>query len=334
VGPAGEQFIYAPRFVSSIALATANNGSSRTQVFAGDTDFNRVVSRTREDASSSSHFAPFDLAGEDVPSPQRLTAFKLANNKPVVVVVSGDGNLYITGVDNMNHWQAWSQMNRPGGTSGFLDAASVYDSNGAPQLYVIASDHQPYVRRLKNSDPSAGWDKWQPLLSSGISDYDHIAAIRRFDGIPQVFLVSTTHAVYTLTQTSAFPDPHWSAPVQFMDAGNPAACMELTVNLTEDFHVEVFAIDAQGGLWTRTMKTRSSSDGWNDWTPWAVKLFAPVATNPPVLNDLTTLTAGQWQEPSSGDRVPVVFATDRQGNIYYTTHSRSQGWQSWLSFYH
>jgi hypothetical protein len=118
-----------------------------------------------------------------------------------------------------------------------------------------------------------------------------------------------------------------------MSPGGPAAIAELTVNLAEDSQIEVFAIDKNGGLWTRIMKTASAKDGWEDWKPWSLALFAPVAIDAPVLKDLVSLTAGQWQEPAGGDRVPVVFATDRQGNIYYTTHIKGQGWRKWLSFY-
>jgi V8-like Glu-specific endopeptidase len=334
IGPAAERFLYAPRFASNVALTTASDGSARTQVFAGDTDFNRVVSRTREAASSSSRFFPFVPTGADVPSPLRLTAFKLADNRPALAIVSTDGNLYTTYVDSTNQWQAWNQMDIPGNTSGFLDVASAYDPNGVPQLFTIASDHQPYVRHLSGSGPHAVWDNWRPLVSPGNGEFESITAIRRNDGRQQVFLISTTHKVYEFAQTSTTPYSNWSPPTVFTTAGEPAAIVALTAGLTEDFQVEIFGIDPQGGLWTRTMKSYSGSGGWKDWEKWTVPLYAPVATKPPVLNDLVTLAAGQWQEPTGGDRVPVLFATDRQGNIYYTTHSRSQGWQSWRSFYH
>jgi hypothetical protein len=314
-------------------MATANDGSSRTQVFASDTDSNQVVSRTREGTGSTNSFSPFDLMGANVASPQRITAFKLTNNKPAVVVVGGDGNLLTKYTDSNNRWQEWSEMDKPSGVSGFLDVTSAYDSNGVPQLYAIGSNHQPYTRRQLSANPYAGWDNWQLLVLPGNGEFNRISAVRRADGTAQIFLVSATRSIYTLTQNSATPNSTWSKPKQFTSNVEPAAIVESAANLTEDSQVQIFAIDAQGSLWTRTMRTRSSNDGWKDWEPWPMKLFAPNATQPPVLNDLVTLTAGQWQEPSSGDSVPVVFATDRQGNIYYTTHSRKQGWQNWRSFY-
>jgi hypothetical protein len=51
------------------------------------------------------------------------------------------------------------------------------------------------------------------------------------------------------------------------------------------------------------------------------------------MEDLVTLTASRWQEPSGSSIVPVVFATDGQGNIYYTEF-KGKTWQPWHSFYH
>ena len=53
-----------------------------------------------------------------------------------------------------------------------------------------------------------------------------------------------------------------------------------------------------------------------------------------MLDDLVTLTASRWQEQTGGDIVPVVLATDRQGNIYYTTYTTTGVWEPWRSFYH
>jgi hypothetical protein len=53
-----------------------------------------------------------------------------------------------------------------------------------------------------------------------------------------------------------------------------------------------------------------------------------------VIDDIVTLTASLWQEPTGGDIVPVVLATDSQGNFYYTTHDTVTDWEPWRSFYH
>jgi hypothetical protein len=168
----------------------------------------------------------------------------------------------------------------------------------------------------------AGWSAWQAMVSPGGGDFDRISAVRRADGTQQVFLINIARRVYSLWQTSPTPNSTWSAPTRFTGAGEPPAIVELAANLTEDSQVQVFAIDVQGGLWTRTMKTHLSSDGWNDWESWSAILFAPVTAKPPVLKDLVTLKARRWQEP--GEIVPVVFAADEQGNIYYNTFQKSR----------
>jgi hypothetical protein len=45
------------------------------------------------------------------------------------------------------------------------------------------------------------------------------------------------------------------------------------------------------------------------------------------------LTADLWPEEDGDDLVPVVFATDSRGNVYFTTYDIFMGWQRWRSFY-
>jgi hypothetical protein len=59
-------------------------------------------------------------------------------------------------------------------------------------------------------------------------------------------------------------------------------------------------------------------------------LYAPKAATPPKLDGLVSITASRWLE--GGGAIPVVFATDRQGNLYVTRYEGGQ-WRPWRSFY-
>jgi hypothetical protein len=262
-----------------------------------------------------------------------MAAFKLTNGRPQLLVTSGNGSLYTSWVNSSGLWQAWTTLDKPAGVTSFLDVDAAYDVNGTNQIFVVGNDGLPYTRRRSSTDPYAGWDAWQALASPSAVSYHRISAIRRADGTQQVFLVSTAGDLYTRWQTSATPGSGWSSIVSFETAGLPAIA-DLDAAWTETEQVQVFAIATNGGLWTRTMISSSPGDGWNNWQSWSMSLYAPQATTPPVVGDLVTLTASLWQEPTGGPIVPVVLATDRQGNIYYTTHSVIGGWQSWRSFYH
>jgi hypothetical protein len=120
----------------------------------------------------------------------------------------------------------------------------------------------------------------------------------------------------------------------FNGTGGPAAVADLDAAWTEADQVQVFAVDSSGGLWTRMMVSSSPGSGWIDWETWPMELYAPQAAAPPVLDDLISLTASRWQEQTVGNIVPVVLATDRQGNLYYTTHTTTGVWEPWRSFYH
>jgi len=324
------RFRYAPRYAAGVALASFDDGSARTQVFATDNDLGRVLRRYREGTTVNDGFSTFTSLGT-VPSPGRMAAFKLTNNKPQVVVVSGDGNLYTTYVDSSNNWQAWTTLSKPSGVTSFVDVDAAYDVNGTNQLYAIGDDGLPYTLRRLSTDPYAGWGSWQALASSGI--YHRLSAVRRADGTQQVFLVSATGNVYNMWQTSASPSSGWSDIYTFMTSGLPAIS-DLDAGWTEADQVQVFAVTTGGDLWSRTMVTSSPGNGWHDWVTWPMELYAPYAANPPVIDDIVTLTASLWQEPTGGDAVPVVLATDSQGNIYYTTHNTVTDWEPWRSFYH
>jgi hypothetical protein len=60
-------------------------------------------------------------------------------------------------------------------------------------------------------------------------------------------------------------------------------------------------------------------------------LYAPSAASPPALDGIISLTASRWRE-SSANTVPIVFATDDQGNVYLTTYENGN-WKPWRSFY-
>lgn len=330
-GPGAARFQAAPRFAAGVALATYNDGSNRTQIFATDGDSGRVVSRYRAGTTVNDPFTPFASLGS-VPSPGRVAAFKLTNNKPQLVVISGNGSLYTSYANATNQWQPWATMDSPPGVTGFRDVDAAYDVNNTNQLYIVGDNGLPYTRRRLSTTPYAGWGVWQALASPGSVSYERVTAVRRADGTQQLFLVSTTGALYTLWQTSATPGSAWTAVSGFGQAGLPAI-VDIDAAWTEDERIQLFAVDANGDLWTRQSLTVIPDEGWTDWELWPIVLYAPQATTPPVIDDIVSLTASLWQEQTGGDIVPVVLATDSQGNIYYTTHTIATGWQSWRSFY-
>jgi hypothetical protein len=262
-----------------------------------------------------------------------MAAFKLTNNKPSLAVVSGNGNLYVSYVNSSGNWATWATLDKPNAVSGFIDVDAAYDANGTNQLYAIGDNNLPYTRRRLTADPYSAWGNWQALTSSSAVSYQRISAIRRADGSQQVFLISTAGDVYTLWQTAPSPSSGWTAITLFETSGLPAVT-DLDAAWTEQEQVEVFAVATNGELWTRTMISKSPADGWGPWSLWPMQLYAPQAATPPVIDDLVSITASLWQEATGAAIIPVVLATDQQGNIYYTTHSLDAGWRDWRSFYH
>jgi V8-like Glu-specific endopeptidase len=84
-----QRFQHAPRFAAGVAVASHDDGTPRTQVFATDRDRSRIASRHRAGASAAQPFTYFRDLGS-VPSPGPLAAFRLPDGRPQVVVLGGD----------------------------------------------------------------------------------------------------------------------------------------------------------------------------------------------------------------------------------------------------
>lgn len=330
-GPGGfwstSRFQHAPRYAGGVAVASHDDGNARTQVFATDSDLGRVVSRSRSDATSSGPFTWFRDRGT-VPSPGPLAAFRQKNGKPQVVVVSGTGNLYTSYIDTNGQWRTWQTMTKPRGVNGFLDIAATTDVAGVPCLYAVANDNALYSVCASGASTRTRWGTWTKW-NFGV-DAQRVSVVRHHDGRQQVFVLSVTGTVHTAWQLNATKGSAWSSPVAFSHAMLPLLT-DIDAGWTADGRVQVFAVDRRGNGWTRAATGTSPLAAWDLWNEWSVPRYAPAAARPPALDGIVSLTSSRWLE-NGGTDIPVVFATDTQGNIYVTTFENGK-WQHWRSFY-
>jgi hypothetical protein len=331
-GPSAKRFQYAPRFAKNVAIARHVDGSARTAVFVIDSDNDLVVTRSRNGNSVADGFSAFNSLGS-ITSPRQIAAFIQTNAKPQVVVTSEAGMLYTRAVSKSSDiWDGWTTIDLPAGVTEALDVDAAYDSEGNNQIFVVGDDGNLYARGRINKEPDSAWKGWEKLTASG--SIRKVTALRRADGTEQAFLIDSAGDLATLWQMEAKPSSSWTAPGNFQNPSK-SAIIDIDAAWTEDEQTWIFAVDEKGALWVRAMVSKDSSQGWEDWQPWATNLYAPSAKSlQPQPEGIVSLTASRWQEETGGDIVPVVFATDNKGNIYYTTHDRSGGWSAWRSFYH
>ncbi len=331
-GPSAKRFQYAPRFAKNVAIARHVDGSARTEVFVIDSDNDLVVTRSRNGNSVADGFSAFSSLGS-ITSPRQIAAFIQTNAKPQVVVTSEAGKLYTRAVSkSSDSWNGWTTIDLPAGVTEALDVDAAYDSEGNNQIFVVGDDGNLYTRGRINKEPDSAWKGWEKLTASG--SIRKVTALRRADGTEQAFLIDSAGGLATLWQMEAKPSSSWTAPGNFQNPSK-SAIIDIDAAWTEDEQTWIFAVDEKGALWVRAMVSKDSSQGWGDWQPWATNLYAPSAKSlQPQPEGIVSLTASRWQEETGGDIVPVVFATDNKGNIYYTTHDRSGGWSAWRSFYH
>lgn len=335
--PSAERFKYAPRFAASVALATCDNGSECSQVFASDGDEHHVIRRYREGTQASDDFSAFEglrimPSSQLGASPHRIAAFKLTNNRPQIVAIDEHGDLHTTYVNGENAWVPWTELSKPSGVTAFLDVDAAYNTNHINQLFVIGDNHVIYTRQRTSSAPYAEWSNWRELPSAEDHSFERISAIRRSTGIQEVFMVDAAGEMYTQRQTSATPNSGWEPVVYWSKPTGMAAIVDLDAGWSHTEQPQVFAVDINGHMWTRRFVTHSFVSGWVDWQAWDLDLFAPARSSPITIEGIRTITASRWQEKADGAIVPVVLATDDRGNIYYS-ESKTGVWQAWRSFY-
>lgn len=329
------RFEHAPRFAAGIAVASHDDGTSRTQVFAADSDLGRVVSRHRTNTSVTGTFTYFRDLGA-VPDAGPMAAFQAADGKPQLVVIGRTGALFTSRAGTRGNWPSWSQLPGPAGVAGFVDIAAVngavsspnWRAIGVPHLFAIGTDRALYTTRATGVAGRTNWEPWVKLASAG--DSRRVTVVRHGDGRLQVLVVSTRGEVRTIGQSRATSASTWTT-VNTFGGTRLRGVVDITAAWDTNGHAQVFAIDNAGNAWTRTATSMSPQGAWNAWTNWSVPLYAPSATPPPKLDGIVSLAATRWLE-GVGAPYPAVFATDQQGNIYLTTFERGT-WQSWRSFY-
>lgn len=315
------RFQYAPRNAKGVAVATCSKNSACSQVFASDFDLSRVVSRYRTDATLTGPFTTYTSLGT-VPSPTSIAAIALPNGLPQVMALSSNGNLYTASVDAIfNRWSTWSPVDLPAGVAGFRDIDVAYDTNGINQLYAVGLNGKAYTRQRSSTAPYAAWGPWQTLTSS--TNSTRITAHATPNGAQEVFLVKSDGTLYSLWQTSSSPSATWTTETEFAYS-NISPFIDVTA-----YGNNLYVLDGASSIWNATMKNGNPTYGWNNFTAWSPALYTPLDSATYTLTGLKTLTAGAWKESSTGNL--VVFATDDQGNIFYTTNS-SSAWSQWKIF--
>ena len=339
------RFVHAPRFANNVAISRHESGANRTQVWAVDSDSAAIRTRSRKSASLSDGFATwkdFQTLGDRAP-PDRIAASRLTNLRPDVLATTTAGNLFYRYVDSGGNWRSWSAFTSPPGRL-IRDVDATLDSASIPHYFGVDDVNGGYVWRRRRSGSGAydPWNNWQLLVTGWVNDgYKRVSSIRRHGDLKQeMFLVTTTGAV----RWAAEPFPV-SAPSDFQA---PANIVDLDAGWLWDNRVFVVAVDNQGHLWLRT-QTSTSGNSWYSWItfdpPVGPPIYAP-ATNcgggaPP---GIVSVTASRWQDDPVSSVVPVIFATDNQGNVHYTTYETGPCtnaacdcgtyWQPWKSFYH
>ncbi|MBE7486437.1 MAG: hypothetical protein HS104_41515 [Polyangiaceae bacterium] len=342
VSPGARRFAQAPQFARNVAITRHASGTNRTQVWAVDGDADQIRTRSRNSASLTDGWSHWSTFGSPA-SANRIAAIRLANNYPQLLVTTTTNGLYHREVQANGAWSAFVSFGQPSGHV-VRDVDAALDSAGRPYFFGAedVAGGWAWRRRRTGSGAYDPWASWELLISGWVNDaYRSISAIRRHGDLQQMaFLVTTTGAVKWMAEPFPVVTP--------TDFAAPASIVDIDAGWLSDNRVFVVAVDNQGHLWIRG-QTATSGNSWYAWisfdAPLGPPIFAPAVncsgTTPP---GIVSVTASRWQDDPVGTVVPVIFATDDRGNVYYTTWETGPctnascdcgtKWLPWKSFYH
>ncbi len=339
-GASSAGFRYAPYFATGVGVVPVAAKTKRSQVVAADLDASRFVLRERTGSKVTDGFTDYRFSGFLL-KPARLAGFIQPGGNPGLAAIAGNGRLFVRLGSGGDDWEHWQELDRPEGVTKLVDVDAL--EGGAGELYVVASDGRAFRRRMEGSS----WGPWLALPGSGFS---RISA----SGHRLVFLLKPNGAIYLskgkTSWASAFTNPNPFAASTF------ARLADVDAVTDADGVLNVFAVDKAGGLWTR--QTAGKSLEWLDWGRWRAELYAPAAadeakaspaaleygfwkeTAGPKLDGIASLTATRWLEPGTSSVAnTVVFAIDRDGNVYSTGYRcatkakpASCYWSGWRAF--
>ncbi len=345
LGPWAGRFLWAPHFAASVAVASSPASSGRSGVFVLDKDENRLVYRDRDGTGPSpdSPLAPFSYyqSLNDAPSGStRIAAFKQnGSGLPAVITLDATGSLNETFYSGSD-WTVYNPLGPlPSGTASDMDVTT--DKNGIPSLYAVTSVSEGHLyRSLRTAaGTTTPWQTtWQTIVSNDAAySYSRVTALRHHaDKLTQVWALSTSGVIRTVTETSS---GGWtgvnSHSLPALNAGEAIVDLDAAWNPLQ--RGMLLALSNQGRVWFSEASTTTSTATWSTWTllPENVDPGVPINRSGVLL---ASITASRWQEVSetSGDIVPVVFATDSWGTVFQTTYRDVGGirsWSDWMPFY-
>jgi hypothetical protein len=199
----------------------------------------------------------YDLVCFDAfPSPARGAGLMLKNGSPEWFMTARCGTLFQrTLLDSPFGWTAWTNVTLPPSVPSVTDVAATLAPDGTNILY--ASGGGRVVARLRSGDTYAPYGPWREVASD---TGPLLAAATRADGRQQIFTLDESGRPLTNRQQTTSLDAAFEGWSDFGSTDLPALIeIESPSGLNK---VEVYALDADHGLWTR------EEDGNGDFTPW------------------------------------------------------------------
>lgn len=281
--------------------ATTTSDNTPYVLFATQPADNTVALRWKVDRTANASWTPWGCF-DFVPYPARITAINVGrnpqNSSPEIYASTSLGKLYVR--RELIGWAPWQMLSLPQSGSHIIDVAATRTIDTAPVVYVI-DNGKLFARHHIADDSLSGYSPWKEIPDAPPGASRVCAGVRSSDHRQQVFVLTTSGAVFDATQQTSDLDGLFSG---FESSGtNAPALSDIACGYTATGDIAVFALN-QGNLWSRDNAT-------SVWLEDAVP--APIGES-----------LRQFAVGSTTGVTPTIFGTGVNGALY--SHAAGGSW--------
>jgi hypothetical protein len=298
-------FAFAPQNAAGLSVGYKSDG--RIQVYASDSDLDRVGTRWKVDTSVGGAWKEWQPHENTFWGARKMTAFNLQDNRQDLVVINADGYVYTRWEMSLDGtWSNWVNMPTP---VLLKDIAAIGKSGVVTQLFALGTNNTVYTQ-YKLGDANSNWSSWCSLGS--VSSATSIAALR-YGSTNQVFVSSSSGAMQTTWSSSGNTCADYRAFTSFAGSGFRA----VSAGQLADGRLHVQAVTMTGALQERV---RSLGGVWSGWLTWT-------QPRPQNITGFTLLATARL--PNGAEQ---IFAIGDTGEIF-TSQESGGAFGPWQRFY-
>ncbi len=342
-GPDAESHFLPPAQMSQVAGARAilhgivrlpgldEELSDRLELWAVDAQ-GRLFTTWKSTTDPNASWVPWEDFLAEVPlsaQVSQVAAASLPDGRLELWAVDAQGRLFTTwkSTTDLNaSWVPWEDFLAEVPLSAQVSQVSVAPlADGRLELWAVDAQGRLFTTWKSTTDPNASWVPWEDFLAEVplSAQVSQVSVAPLADGRLELWAVDAQGRLFTTWKSTADPNASWVPWEDFLgEVPLSAQVSQVAAAPLSDGGLELWAVDAQGRLFTTW---KSTTDPNASWVPWQ-DFLAEV----PLSAQVSQVAAA----PLSDGRLEL-WAVDAQGRLFTTwksTTGPNASWVPWEDF--